>query len=89
MPDSSKSTARALGAVADCRELLRLAQGAAERACAEVDGDAGGVANRLSRQLQFLMKITEVLRHEIERLERRRKALAPGCAAALEDRTGT
>lgn len=87
MPDSSKSTARALGAVADADELLKLAHGAVERARTEVSGDALGVADRLSQQLKFLRKIAEVLRHEIERLERERDALPPPNPAAIHDRS--
>lgn len=86
MPDSTKSIARALGGVDDAAELLKLAHGAAERARAEVYGDALGVADRLAQQIQFMRKVCELLRHEIERLERERKALAPA-ATAIEDKS--
>lgn len=87
MPDSSQSAARALAAVTDSAELLKLAHGAVERARSEVYGDALGVADRLSQQIQFLRKVAELLRHEIERLERERKALAPAVSAAIADKS--
>lgn len=87
MPDSPKSAARALAAVSDSTELLKLAHGAVERARAEVYGDALGVTNRLSQQIQFLRSMAELLRHEIERLERERKALAPAVTAAISDKS--
>jgi hypothetical protein len=87
MQDSSKSIARALGAVDDAAELLKLAQGAAERARAEVSGEALGVAERLSQQIRFLIKVSGLLRHEIERAELRRKALPPGAPSAIGDKT--
>jgi Trm5-related predicted tRNA methylase len=64
MPDPSKSAARALAAVRDAAELLELAQRAVERARVELRSDALGVADRLSQQIQFLRKVTEVLGHE-------------------------
>jgi Trm5-related predicted tRNA methylase len=67
MPDPSKSVARALAAVRDAAELLELAQRAVERARVELRSDALGVADRLSQQIQFLRKVTEVLGHEAER----------------------
>jgi hypothetical protein len=85
MQDSSKSIARALGAVDDAAELLKLARGAVERACGEVQGEALGVADRLSQQIRFLIKVSGLLRHEIERAERSRNALPPGAPAALAD----
>ena len=87
MPDPSKSAARALAAVSDSTELLKLAHGAVERARTEVYGDALGVADRLSQQIQFLRRMAELLRHEIERLERERKALAPAVSAAIADKS--
>jgi hypothetical protein len=67
MPDSLKSTARSRGAVADTVDLLRLAQGACDRARLDLRGEALGVADRLSQQIQFLRKVAEVLGHEAER----------------------
>jgi hypothetical protein len=87
MQDPLMSTARALGAVADATELLKLAHGAVERARTEVSSDALGVADRLSQQVQFLLKIAEVLRHEIERLERERGALPSPNPTAIHDRS--
>jgi hypothetical protein len=85
MPDSSQSVARALSAVADAAQLIDLAQGAVERACTEVHGEAQDVAVRLSQQLQFLRNVAEVLRHEIERVEcERALALTP---PAIRDRS--
>jgi hypothetical protein len=45
------------------------------------------VAERLSQQIRFLIKVSGLLRHEIERGERSRNALAPGAPAVLADRT--
>ncbi|HEX6268380.1 MAG TPA: hypothetical protein VFZ81_15955 [Burkholderiales bacterium] len=87
MPDSSRSIARALGAADDAAELLKLAQGAAERAREEVRGDALGVAERLSDQIRFLRKVADLLRHEIERAEREREALLPASVVAIRDRS--
>ena len=87
MPDSSRSIARALGAVDDAAELLRLAQGAAERARVETQGDALGVAERLSQQIQFLRKVNDLLRHEIERAERERGSLLPAGVVSIRDRS--
>jgi hypothetical protein len=87
MRESSKSIARAFGAVDDAAELLKLAQGAVERARTEVSGEALGVADRLSQQIRFLIKVSGLLRHEIERTERVGKALPSGSPAALADRT--
>ncbi|HEX2198105.1 MAG TPA: hypothetical protein VHG88_05730 [Burkholderiales bacterium] len=87
MQDSSRSVARALGAVDDAAELLKLAESAVERARSEVGGDALGVADRLSDQIRFLRKVASLLRHEIERGERRRKALAPGAPAEIVHKT--
>lgn len=75
MPDSSNSIARALGAVTDAAQLMDLAHGAVERARADVRGDALEVADRLSRQLQFMREVAEVLRHEIERVAREEGSL--------------
>ena len=87
MQDSSKSTARALSAVDDTAELLKLAESAVGRAGVEVHGDALGVAHRLSDQIRFLGKVAMLLRHEIERSERQRKALAPGTPAEIVHKT--
>jgi hypothetical protein len=87
MQDSSKSIARALGAVDYAAELLKLAQGAVERARNEVHGEALGVADRLSQQIRFLIKVSGLLHHEIQRVERQGRALAPGAPAAIGDKT--
>ncbi len=85
MPHPSKSVARALAAVRDAADLLELAQRAVERARVELQGDALGVADRLWQQIAFLRKVAEVLRHEIERGERERRALASR-SRAITDR---
>jgi hypothetical protein len=87
MPQSSKSAARALGAVDDTGELLKLAESAVERARREAAGDALGVAERLKQHIQFLRDVAELLRYEIERVEREREALAPPAPAAIEHKT--
>jgi hypothetical protein len=87
MQDSSRSIARAFGAVDDTAELLKLAQGAVERARTEVSGEALGVADRLAHQIRFLIKVSGLLRHEIERMESVRKALPPAAPAAIGDET--
>jgi hypothetical protein len=87
MQDSSKATARALSAVDDTGELLKLAESAVERACLEADGDALGVAGRLKHQIHFLRKVAELLRHEIERVEAEREALPAPRPAIIHDKT--
>jgi hypothetical protein len=67
MAPPSKSVARALAAVRDAAELLELAQRAVERAREELQSDALDVADRLSRQIEFLRKVAEVLGHEAGR----------------------
>lgn len=63
-------TTRALDAVAEAAYFLGQAHGAVRRAQVELHGDAASVAERLSLQLQYLRKVADVLRHEIERLSR-------------------
>jgi hypothetical protein len=64
-----EATARALDAASDLSELLRLAHGAIQRAQAESHGEAYDVACRLSRQMHYMRKVAELLRHEIERFD--------------------
>lgn len=80
MQDSTRSAARALSAVDDTGELLKLAESAVDRARLEAGGDALGVADRLKQHIHFLRKVAELLRHEIERDEEDRRALAPSSA---------
>jgi hypothetical protein len=93
MQDSSRSAARALNAVDDTGELLKLAESAVERARREAGGDALGVADRLKQHIHFLRKVAELLRHEIERDEEDRIALAQSspalapAARAIVDKT--
>jgi hypothetical protein len=75
MPDSSQ--------IDDTAELLRLAQRACDRARVELQGDALGVADRLSQQILFLRNVAEVLAHEARRQGKR---ATPQPAAAIEGR---
>jgi hypothetical protein len=50
-------------------ELLRLAHHAANRLQADTDGEASQVAGRISQHVQYLRKVVDLLRHEIERME--------------------
>ena len=56
-------------AVSELAELLRLAHSAANRVQAHADGEAAQVAGRISQHVQYLRKVVELLRHEIERIE--------------------
>jgi hypothetical protein len=58
-----------IDATSELAELLRLAHSAAQRVQAQTDGEAFQVAARISQHLQYLRKVVELLRHEIERLE--------------------
>jgi hypothetical protein len=64
---SPAALARALEAVGDISELLRLTQGAVSRARREASGDAYAVAERISQHLDYLGEVAELLRHELER----------------------
>jgi hypothetical protein len=66
---AGERTSRALDATSDLTELLRLAHGAIHRAQREAHGEAYHVASRLSRHMHYMRKVTELLRHEIERFE--------------------
>ena len=87
MQDSSKSIARALGAVDDAAELLGLAERAVDRARRDCSGEALGVAERLRQQIQFLRKVNELLRHEIKRPESETRALGSPEPASIDDRS--
>jgi hypothetical protein len=64
----SDSTTRALHAITDLQDLLRLAHGAAERVEKEVhDGDAFDHADEMSRGIRDLRQSAERLRVEVER----------------------
>jgi hypothetical protein len=58
-----------IDATSELAELLRLAHSAAQSVQAQTDGEAFQVAARISQHLQYLRKVVELLRHEIERLE--------------------
>jgi hypothetical protein len=64
----SESTTRALGAVNDLVELLRLAQGAAERLEHEVHGPSYEMTDLIARELHRLRRLGERLRADTERL---------------------
>jgi hypothetical protein len=87
MQDSSKSVARALGAVDDAAELLGLAERAVDRARTDCSGEALGVAERLRQQIQFLRKVTGLLRHEIKRAEGEPRELGSSEPARIDDRS--
>jgi hypothetical protein len=69
---------RALEGASDLSELLTLAQGAAQRVRAGAEGDAYGVAERLSRHLDYLRNVAELLRHELEGADVDPLATLPG-----------
>jgi hypothetical protein len=64
----SESGSRALGAVDDLIELLRLAQSAADRLEHEVHGVSYEQAELIARDLQRLRRLSEKLKAETERL---------------------
>lgn len=63
----AQSGSRALGAANDVVELLRLAQGAAERLAGEVYGQKFEHAELLQRELQRLRRSADRLQDDIER----------------------
>jgi len=74
-------------AVSELAELLRLAHSAANRVQAHADGEAAQVAGRISQHVQYLRKVVDLLRHEIERSERSGssgKALTQGSGCSLQ-----
>jgi hypothetical protein len=58
-----------IDATSELAELLRLAHSAAHRVQADTDGEAFQVAARISQHLQYLRKVVDLLRHDIERIE--------------------
>ena len=64
----SESTSRALGAVNDLVELLRLAQAATERLEHEVHGPAYEMTDLIARELHRLRRLGERLRTDTERM---------------------
>jgi len=64
----SESGSRALAAVNDLIELLRLAQGAADRLEHEVHGPAYEHAELIARELHRLRRVAESLKGSTERL---------------------
>ena len=76
----SDSTTRALHAITDLQDLLRLAHGAADRVEKEVhDGDVFDRADEMSRRIRELRQSAEELRHAVEGF------LKEQAAASLED----
>jgi hypothetical protein len=63
-----ESSSRALGAVNDLVELLRLAQKAAERVEHEVHGPSYEMTDVIARELHRLRRLAERLRVDTERL---------------------
>jgi hypothetical protein len=64
----AESSSRALGAVDDLVELLRLAQSAAERIEHEVHGPSYEMTDLIARELHRLRRLGERLRADTERL---------------------
>lgn len=83
MRTQTRSSARALEAVADVAKSLDIACSAADRARMELDGHPSEVADRLSRQLEYLRGVTDLLRHEAERTLRQDASLRFSGPSAL------
>lgn len=66
---TSEATLRAVRATSELADLLKLAYGAAHRVRWELSGDAHQVAGRLSRHLDYLQRVAELLRHEVQRAQ--------------------
>lgn len=66
---AAERASRALDATSDLTELLKLAHSAIHRAQADTHGEAYHLALRLSRHMQYMRKVAELLRHEIQRFE--------------------
>ena len=64
----SESASRALAAVNDLVELLRLSQSAAERIEHEVHGPSYEMTDLIARELHRLRRLSERLRADTERL---------------------
>ena len=69
-----ESGSRALGAVNDLIELLRLAQSAADRLEHEVHGPSYEQADLIARELHRLRRLTESLKANTERLVSREES---------------
>ena len=72
----SDSSSRALGAASDLVELVRLAQGAAERLEHEVHGPSYELTDLILRELHRLRRLSERLRADTERLISQESAAA-------------
>jgi signal transduction histidine kinase len=73
---NAESGSRALNAVNDLVELLRLSQGAAERLEQEVHGASFEQADLIARDLHRLRRLAEKLQADIERYVSREETAA-------------
>jgi hypothetical protein len=69
-----ESSSRALAAVNDLVELMRLAQSAADRVEREVHGPSYEEADLIARELQRLRRLAESLKGDTERLVSREES---------------
>jgi hypothetical protein len=69
-----ESSSRALSAVNDLVELMRLAQSAADRVEREVHGASYEEADLIAHELQRVRRLAERLKGDTERLVRREEA---------------
>jgi hypothetical protein len=70
----AESSSRALGAVSDLIELLRLAQSAADRVEKEVHGPSYEEAELIARELHRLRRLAERLKSDTGQLVRREES---------------
>jgi hypothetical protein len=86
-----ESSSRALGAVNDLVELLRLSQSAAERVEHEVHGPSYELTDLIARELHRLRRLAERLRSDTERMVSQESAAAAARGHPLRrssDRSG-
>jgi hypothetical protein len=88
MHDPAESTARALAAVKDTMELLRMAHAALYRAKNELQGAPLDVASKLSSNLHVVRQLAEILRHELNRSARDQGLADPGKAGEVRPAAG-
>jgi len=75
-PTNAESGSRALGAVDDLFELLRLAHGAAERLAHELHGPSFEQAELIARDLRRLRRSADMLHAVVERFVSREEESA-------------
>ena len=75
-PVNAESDSRALGAVDDLFELLRLAHGAAERLAHELYGPAFEHAELIARDIRRLRRSADMLHEVVERFVGREEGSA-------------